>query len=73
MYSKVSNNPSLLKDTNNGGLINIDNSALRDYKEKKRIFQKKDKEIELLKESINSLNKDITEIKLFLNQLINKE
>jgi len=73
MYSKVSNNPSLLKDTNNGGLINVDNSALRDYKEKKRIFQKKDKEIELLKESINSLNKDITEIKLFLNQLINKE
>jgi hypothetical protein len=62
-----------LKDTNNGGLINIDNSALRDYKEKKRIFQKKDKEIELLKENINSLNKDITEIKLFLNQLINKE
>lgn len=73
MYNKVSNNPSLLKDTNNGGLINIDNSALRDYKEKKRIFQKKDKEIELLKENINSLNKDITEIKLFLNQLINKE
>jgi len=73
MYSKVSNNPSLLKDTNNGGLINVDNSALRDYKEKKRIFQKKDKEIELLKESINSLNKDITEIKLFLNQLINKQ
>lgn len=78
-YAKVENNPSLVKDTSNGGVVNTDTKT---YQEHKRIMQmakrnKLEKEamgdsINRLENELNSMKNDVDSIKSMLKTLIDR-
>ena len=65
MKLKVEGNPNLVKDMRTGAIINIDRNSVKDAKLLKSKMAKKEEEIETLK-------KDVAEIKSILNKLIEK-
>ena len=65
MKLKVEGNPNLVKDMRTGAIINIDKNSVKDAKLLKSKMDKKEEEIETLKN-------DVAEIKSILNKLIEK-
>lgn len=78
-YAKIENNPSFVKDVNNGGVINTDTKT---YQEHKRIMQlakrnKLEKEamgdsINRLENELNSMKNDFDTMKSMLQTLIDR-
>lgn len=64
-YLKIENESSFIKDTTNGALINTNNQALLAYKKQKKSSNS-------LKNDVEQLKKDITEIKDLLVKIIDK-
>jgi len=68
----VKESPEFLRDGSNQALVNRDNSALREYKiaKKRRLEQKN--QIVKCQDDINTLKKDIKEIKDMFSHILNK-
>lgn len=65
-YKKVLEKPEFIKDASSGALINTDNTALAAYKQQKLNVKRN-------AERIDNLEKDLSEIKSMLKQLLKKE
>lgn len=69
MRKKIEGINNLVKDTNNKAVLNVDKDALSAYKKQREIISKSFK----ANEEIDSLKKEIIEIKTMLLQLINNK
>lgn len=64
-FLKIENENNFIKDTTNGALINTNNQALLAYKKQKKSSNS-------LKNDVEQLKRDITEIKDLLVKIIDK-
>ena len=64
-YTKVKDNPNLLRDNTSQAIINTDDDAYNAYMERKKHQTKKDKKIE-------DLEKQLQDMRNLVNQLIEK-
>ncbi len=62
-YTKVKDSEDLVKDNNSGAILNINNDALRAYR------QAREKNMRM-HEKVNQMENDISEIKSLLNELV---
>ena len=65
-YVKVKDNDDLVRDKNNSAILSVDMDALSKYKMRREQERKRNEEIDTLK-------KDVSEIKSLLLQMIDKE
>lgn len=65
-YVKVKDNDDLVRDKENSAILNVDADALSKYKMRREQERKRNEEI-------NTLKKDVSEIKSLLLQMIDKE
>jgi hypothetical protein len=65
-YVKVKDNENLVRDKENSAILNVDSDALSKYKMRREQERKRNEEIDTLK-------KDVSEIKSLLLQMIDKE
>ena len=65
-YVKVKDNDDLVRDKENSAILNVDADALSKYKMRREQERKRNGEIDTLK-------KDVSEIKSLLLQMIDKE
>ena len=72
-YIPVSGNSNLVKDPRSNAVININNDEIRAAKERKIKMQEKAKDEELLKQDVQNLKEDMSEIKSLLQQLLEKK
>jgi hypothetical protein len=63
---------TLVRDTNSMGLINRDKDGLENYMRKRQLLASQKEEINTLKSDVQSLRKDMSEIKQLLLQLMDK-
>jgi len=63
---KVKDYTHLRKDSSNGGIVNVDNAAYHAYKKQKSLLEN----AETLKSEINSMKRDIEEIKDLLYKIV---
>lgn len=68
MMYKVKDNNSLRRDSSNQAILSVDKEKLFEHKNKKQLKN----EINHLNEEIFSLKSDFQEIKLLLQQIVNK-
>jgi len=68
---KIQDRPGLMKDRRTGAIINTDTNALDEYKTKKEMFRSM-REAKSVVDDVNSLKKDIEEIKSLLTRILNK-
>lgn len=66
MYLKVKDDTSLVRDESSKAILNIDNSGLQAYKEKKR----KEANLSKVIEEHEQIKSDLSEIKALLKQLL---
>ncbi len=62
-YTKIKDSEDLVKDNNSGAILNINNDALRAYR------QAREKNMRM-HEKVNQMENDISEIKSLLNELV---
>ena len=62
-YTKVKDSEDLVKDNNSGAILNINNDALRAYR------QAREKNMRM-HEKVNQMENDISEIKSLVNELV---
>ncbi len=62
-YTKIKDNEDLVKDNNSGAILNINNDALRAYKQARTNNMR-------MHEKVNQMENDISEIKSLLNELV---
>ena len=62
-YTKVKDSEDLVKDNNSGAILNINNDALRAYR------QAREKNMRM-HEKVNQMENEISEIKSLLNELV---
>lgn len=63
---KIENEPGFVKDKKTQAVISTDNSALEAY----RVKRKRDMEMQMKLDKINTLEQDVAEIKDLLRQLL---
>ena len=63
-YTKIKDNEDLVKDNNSGAILNINNDALRAYRQARNNNMR-------MHEKVNQMENDISEIKSLLNELLN--
>lgn len=68
--AKIKDYTHLRKDSSNGGVINVDNEAYVAYKRQKALLLDSVKEKESMRSEINSMKKDLEEIKNLLHKLV---
>ena len=71
-YVPVEGHPHLVRDMESGAILNTDRSAIHQARERKKVRQQKALEEKRDKDRLDSLEKDISEIKEALNILIQK-
>lgn len=71
-YIPVEGNPSLVRDTKSGAIINIDKNEIQKARLRKESRKKKEEELEELKNQVVQINDDLSEIKELLNRLVQK-
>jgi len=62
----------MVRDTASMALINTDQTAKNEYYNKVRMVQNQKQEINTVKSEIDTLKNDVNEIKLMLQQLLEK-
>lgn len=67
---KVKDYTHLRKDSANGGIINVDNDAYLAYKRQKSLLTDSLKDRESMRSEINSMKKDLEEIKDLLHKIV---
>ena len=58
----------IVRDTTNNALLNRDNDALKAYKK----IKKKNLELEEMKNKVNNLDKEISDVKSLLHKILEK-
>lgn len=71
-YTKVENEPNFIRDNSSRGILNTDNSGLIAYKMQKKTRLNQDSKINKLKEDVDELKSNISEIKNLLISLLDK-
>jgi septal ring factor EnvC (AmiA/AmiB activator) len=64
---------NFVRDVNSMGLSNTDMAAKDEYYSKVRMIQSQKQNLNKVNEEINSLKNDISDIKMLLKQLIDKQ
>lgn len=72
MLVRIDNNPTLVRDTANRALLNTDKEGLEKYKAQRLIAKKKLQEQEEMKNKVEKLEQDISDIKSLLQQLVTR-
>lgn len=67
--AKIKNNPNLVRDEVSNAVLNVDNKGLDAYKKSRKLRQQAEEQMAALKEQVNNLTTDITEIKHMLMQI----
>lgn len=67
MKLRIANRPSLVRDTSNGAVINTDEAALAEARKRKEAAQRKQDEIQELKQDVADLKHMLGEIIKRLN------
>lgn len=67
---KVKDYTHLRKDSANGGIINVDSDAYLAYKRQKSLLLMSIKDRESMRSEINSMKKDLEEIKTLLHKIV---
>lgn len=68
-YVKVDDNPNLVRDNNSGAVLNINRNEIKEEKKRRNLARIKSQEQQQLKDDVNSLKKDMQEIKTILGKL----
>lgn len=68
----VEGHRSLVRDAKTGAIMNINSNEVEQARAIKAMRQRKDNEIEIVKEEVASLKNDMSEIKQLLHQLVEK-
>lgn len=69
-YIPVEGNPSLVRDSKSGAIINIDKNEIALARLRKQKKKQKDEKLENLELQVNKLNNDISDIKELLTRLV---
>ena len=72
MLVRIQNEPTLVRDTTNRALLNTDREGLERYKAQRLLAKKRLEEQEHMKEKVNKLEQDVSEIKDLLRQLVTR-
>lgn len=72
MLVRIENEPTLVRDTTNRALLNTDREGLERYKAQRLLAKKRLDEQEQMKEKVNKLEQDVSEIKDLLRQLVTR-
>lgn len=66
----VEGHANLARDSKTGAIINIDNTEMSLARERKKLRQKKKDEFEDLKDQVQQINNDLSDIKQLLEGLV---
>ena len=66
---RVKDFPHLVKDTSNGGVINTDKQGYKEYKRAQRNMMLKIQETECMKDELNILRQEVSNMKTILEKL----
>jgi len=69
---KVQDFPHLAKDTQNGGVINTDKQGFQEYKRVQRSMMQKIQETECMKDELNNLRQEVSNMKSILEKLASR-
>jgi hypothetical protein len=71
-YIKVTDHPTLFRDTKTKAIMVIDQNARQNYINQRTLAQNAVKGNEDLKQEVDNLKNEISDIKSMLNQILNK-
>lgn len=71
-YVKVQDEPDLVRDPESGAIININRSSIQKAKDAKKKRLAKQSEEDKLRNKVDVLENDISDIKSLLSQLVEK-
>ncbi|MDC0889100.1 hypothetical protein OAS42_00480 [bacterium] len=71
-YVKVQDEPDLVRDPESGAIININRSSIQKAKDAKKKRLAKQSEEDKLRNKVDVLESDISDIKSLLSQLVEK-
>lgn len=69
-YSKIMDKPGFVKDNETGAILNINKSEIEMAKQRKLERQKEKEHRQTIVEEVDSLKKDINEIKMLLGKIL---
>ena len=69
-YELVKDSPDLIRDTSNQAILNRDNKALKEYKQKKIMRLSQNNQIVQCQDDINTLKNEIKDIKKMFVQIL---
>ncbi len=72
MLVRIKDNPTLIRDVTNRALLNTDVEGLEKYKAQRLLAKKRIEEQEEMKNKVEKLEQDISEIKNLLQQLVTR-
>ena len=72
MLVRIKDNPTLVRDITNRALLNTDVEGLEKYKAQRLLAKKRIEEQEEMKNKVEKLEQDISEIKNLLQQLVTR-
>jgi hypothetical protein len=72
MLVRIKDNPTLVRDVTNRALLNTDVEGLNNYKTQRLLAKKRLQEQEEMKNKVEKLEQDISEIKNLLQQLVTR-
>jgi len=72
MLVRIKDEPTLVRDTTNRALLNTDREGLERYKAQRLLAKKRLEEQEQMKDKVNKLEQDVSEIKDLLRQLVTR-
>lgn len=69
-YSKVNDNPGLLRDLSSNGILNVDDTAYNNHRRNKRLAKEKLEKEQSQETRINKLENDVSELKSGISQIL---
>ena len=72
MLVRIKDEPTLVRDTTNRALLNTDREGLERYKAQRLLAKKRLEEQKQMKDKVNKLEQDVSEIKDLLRQLVTR-
>ena len=67
---KVKDNPNFIRDIETNAILNTDNNGLEQYKQRRKIMLKQQCEYDNMKNEVDSLRSEISEMKQLLISLV---
>jgi uncharacterized FlaG/YvyC family protein len=71
-YIKVKDHDGLVRDKNTGAILNINRTEIEAARERKALRQKKKQEEQELKQTVDHLQNEVSEIKDMLTKIVEK-